>query len=70
MRIELVLTQSFESDWNGAHYYVYQFVDPQTLTILSFSSVNDEKLIIGNTYNCLLTIKRSKLAVSGVDTSK
>ena len=70
MRIELVLTQSFESDWQGSHYYVYQFVDPQTLTILSYSSTNDEHLIIGKTYNCLLTIKKSKLSVSGVSPSK
>lgn len=70
MRIELVLTQVFESDFQNAHYFVYQFVDPQTLTILSYSSTNDERLVIGKTYDCLLTIKRSKLAVSGVSPTK
>lgn len=70
MRIELVLTQTFESDFQNNHYYVYQFVDPQTLTILSYSSTNDEHLIVGRKYDCVLTIKKSKLAVSGVSPSK
>lgn len=70
MRIELVLTQIFETDFQNNHYFVYQFVDPQTLTILSYSSTNDEHLIIGKSYECLLTIKRSKLAVSSVSSTK
>lgn len=66
MRIKLVLTQTFESDFNDKHYFIYQFVDPQTLTILSLSSVDDLALNTGQEYECLLGIKRSKLVVSQV----
>lgn len=70
MRINLCLTSYFETDFQERHYYVYQFVDPQTLTILSYSSTNDEHLVVGKTYDCVLTIKKSKLAVSNVSPLK
>ena len=68
MKIKLVLTQSFENTFNDVKYYIYQFVDPQTLTILSYSSREPvDTLQIGQTYTCTLGIKKTKLYVSSLN---
>lgn len=66
MRIKLVLCNMFESDFQDKHYYIYQFVDPQTLTILQYSSTEDMKLSTEKEYNCVISVKKSKLVVSNV----
>lgn len=74
MRISLVLTGSFESTYNGKHYYIYQFVDPQTLTILSYSTEKELSLSEGQAYECKIAPKGTKngqkLAVSEILPSK
>lgn len=67
MKIKLVLTQSFENTFNDIKYYIYQFVDPQTLTILSYSSREPVNIEIGQTYTCTLGIKKTKLYVSSLN---
>lgn len=66
MRIQLVLCNAFESDFQGKHYFIYQFVDPNTLTLLSLSSEENLNLKEGKDYMCTLSVKRSKLVVSNV----
>lgn len=66
MHIKLVLCNSFESDFQDKHYYIYQFVDPQTLTILQYSTTEDLSLSTDKEYDCVLSVKRSKLVVSDV----
>lgn len=66
MHIKLVLCNSFESDFQDKHYFIYQFVDPQTLTVLQYSTTEDLKLTNDREYDCVLSVKRSKLVVSDV----
>lgn len=66
MRIKLVLLDSFESDFNDLHYFIYQFIDSATLHVISHSSTSNLGLVIGKEYDCVLGLKRNKLIVSQV----
>lgn len=63
MRLNLTLCNSFESDFNGKHYYVYQFVDIATLNILNYSSESPLPYKNGDILDCVLGIKKQKLFV-------
>lgn len=76
MKIKLVYVKSFDTEFKETAYYIYQFVDPQTLTILNYSVSEKEsqvlldkldKLIIGNAYQCTLTIKKNKLSIENIE---
>lgn len=66
MRLNLTLCCSFESDFNGRHYYVYQFVDSATLTILNYSSESPLPYKNGDILDCILGIKKKSLYVTEV----
>lgn len=66
MHLKLVLCCSFESDFKNTHYYIYQFVEPRTLTIINYSSTKEEKIEIGTEYDCEIGISRGKYVIQKV----
>lgn len=68
MKIKLVYVNSFDTVFKDITYYIYQFIDPQTLTIVNYSTqVQLDKLVIGNAYDCILTIKKNKLSIQSIN---
>lgn len=64
MRIKLFLLDTFDTSFNEKDYHIFQFVDQQSLSILTYSSTNlDQHLEVGKTYDCVVGIKKSKLYV-------
>lgn len=70
MELKLCLVNWFESDFQDRHYYIYQFVDPQTLTILNYSSDKALPYDIGSYLPCEVLIKKNRLYVASLKTSK
>lgn len=66
MRINLFLLDMFETSFNDKVYYIYQFVDKESLTILSYSSTEHKDFEIGKSFDCVIGIKKSKLYVTEV----
>lgn len=68
--IKLVFLNSFDSQFKDNTYHIAQFVDLQTLNILNYSSTNLDiikHLVIGNSYECTLTIKnKNKLSIDSI----
>lgn len=68
MKIKLVYVDGFDTIFKDNTYYIYQFVDPQTLTIINYSTmVKLDKLVVGNLYDCILTIKKNKLSIQSIN---
>lgn len=76
MKLKLVYVNTFDSEFKDNTYYIYQFVDPQTLSILNYSVSASESsallnkldtLVIGNAYQCTITIKKNKLSICSID---
>lgn len=65
MKINLVLLNIFENEFKDNNYTIYQFVDPQSLTIINGSNLKGN-FKIGEKYDCLLEIKNGKLKVSSI----
>lgn len=64
MRIKLFLLDTFDTSFNDKEYHIYQFVDQQSLTILTYSTTETGPLYeVGKTYDCVVGIKKSKLYV-------
>lgn len=64
MRIKLFLLDTFDTSFNEKDYHIYQFVDQQSLTILTYSTTdNNLGLEKSKTYDCVVGIKKSKLYV-------
>lgn len=64
MRIKLTLLDSFETSFNDKEYVIYQFVDNQSLTILTYSTTDKSLAFeVGKSYECQIGIKKSKLYV-------
>lgn len=70
MELKLCLVNWFESDFKDRHYYIYQFVDPQTLTILNYSTDKTLPYDIGSYLLCEVLIKKNRLYVANLKTSK
>lgn len=62
MNVKLVYFGEFESTLNGVTFKIKRFVDPQTLTILYGTNL-EETLEEGKMYTCTISIKRNKLVV-------
>lgn len=68
MKIKLVYVNGFDSVFKDITYYIYQFIDPQTLTIINYSTqVQLDKLVTGTAYDCILTIKKNKLSIQSIN---
>ena len=68
MILNLCLCNCFETDFRNKHYYIYQFVDSTTLSILNYSTEESIPYKIGDYVDCEVGIKNSKLYVLSVST--
>lgn len=67
MQLNLAFIDSFESEFNGATYKIYQFIDPKSLTIISGTNLELKgKLEQWKIYSCTIDLRRNKLKVISV----
>lgn len=69
MERSLVFIDTFSSVFNDTTYYISQFVDDLTLSIIRFSTTDEilsSRFVTGEKYNCILGIKKNKLFIEEV----
>lgn len=64
--MQLIFVETYHSDFNGNSYEIYNFVDPQSLTIIRGTNLSVESLEVGKMYKCTIVYKRNKLVVSDI----
>lgn len=70
MKLDLYLINEFTSTFKDVEYHIYQFVDANSLVLLSHSSTEDLHLELNKKYTCVLGIKKAKLCVKEVKLSQ
>lgn len=67
----LVYMGCFESDFKGNKYTIYQFIDVNSMTLLTGSNLNDNidlSAYVGKEITCYLAIKGNKIKVDSIKT--
>lgn len=67
MSLKLVYLGKFETEFKGNKYVIYQFLHPNSMTILSGTNLEFPKdLILDNDYTCEIAYKNNKIKVIGI----
>lgn len=65
MKLKLVYLDCFESEFKGKKYFIYRFLDPNSLNIITGTDLN-LTFEPYNTYNCVIEFKSNKLKVTSI----
>lgn len=67
MTFNLLYLDSFDSDFNGNTYKIYQFLDKSSLTVISGTNLDVKgDLVPYKAYNCNVEFRRNKLKVTSI----
>ena len=67
MSIKLIYLGCFETEFKDQPYKIYQFLHPNSMTILSGTNLELKKeLILDTDYNCEIALRRGKMKVINV----
>lgn len=68
MKVKLTYFDTFENDFNGTHYKIYQFANPLTFDIINGVNLEtNTKLIPYDVYLCVIERYGKKWRVTKVD---
>ena len=67
MTIKLIFLGSFETEFKGNKYIIYQFLHPNSMSVLSGTNLDLKKeLILDSDYNCEIALRSGKIKVVGI----
>lgn len=64
--LNLILLDSFISEFKGENYEIFSFVEPNTLQIIRGTNLKYDSIDKGKKYSCKIDYKRGKLIVSEI----
>lgn len=69
MKLKMIYINKFKSVFKDLNYYIYQFIDANSLTLLTYSTTKniDDKLIEGKSYEVCLEIKGNRLRIKDIN---
>lgn len=62
MELTLIFLDSFESELKGKTYNIFRFLDPNSLTIITGTDLN-QSFVPYKEYKCMIEFKNNKLKV-------
>lgn len=67
MKVKLAFLESFDSEFQGKNYKIYQFVHPVTLDLLNAVNIESNvKLMPNEIYICTIERKNNKWRVTDI----
>lgn len=67
MSVKLIYLGNFETEFKGNKYIIFQFLHPNSMTILSGTNLTPKKeLVLDNDYTCEIAFIRNKIKVVDV----
>lgn len=67
MSVKLIYLGYFETEFKGENYKIYQFLHPNSMSIISGTNLELKKeLILDTDYNCEIALRRNKIKVINV----
>ena len=67
MTIKLIFLGSFETEFKGSKYTIYQFLHPTSMSVLSGTNLELKKpLVLDTDYICEIALRSGKIKVVGI----